>query len=416
MTWSCHSRPTSTTSAPIPITATHLRRRCSSGSAGPLPEPGPEDCRISTRASASWRQPLERGVALAMGARERGVDPPEHPPHQRAGDRRRDGRERDVLELDRQRGGRHAIDDADHQREHAGDQRDERRERDRQRGAAHQDALLHRAGDQRGQPEHEREQPGRRARDQIDQVAQDHRAADRRRHVAARGQPEVRGGQRAEIGGRIADPRQEPPHRRDRDAQEIRDEDERRRPHSGLAPNAGSLRRRDRASGSGGGGGASSTITARTRDTSTVGSTSTLWNMPSSPMIFDTLPTTSPAGKLAPRPLVTTSSPTLTLASVPARVRPWRSSHSILHAYESGRPSPTSRPRAPVGPLDAAAPLDAPAAFGALAPCGAVIPGPPAPLGAAPAPSAPAPPGSAPPLAAAACAGSRSTTSIRDDG
>src|SRR5262249_33091471 len=126
-------------------------------------------------------------------------------------------------------------------------------------------------------------------------------------------------------------------------------------------------------------------------------------------------PTTSPAGKLAPSPLVTTSSPTLTLASPPARVRPWRSSHSILHAYESGRPRPTSRPRAPLGPLDAVAPLDALAALGALAPCRAVIPAALGPPGAAPPPCAPAAFGGAAPLGPAS-AGSRSTTSIRDDG
>src|SRR5512144_1329310 len=108
MTWSCQSRPTSTNKAPIPISATHLRRRCSSGSAGPLPEPGPEDWRINMGASCpawswSWRQPLERGVALAVGPGERGIDAAEHPPNQRPEDRGRERHERDVLELDSER-------------------------------------------------------------------------------------------------------------------------------------------------------------------------------------------------------------------------------------------------------------------------------------------------------------------------
>src|SRR5262249_13241792 len=161
-------------------------------------------------------------------------------------------------------------------------------------------------------PEHQRDQADRSARDQVDEVAERDRAPDRRRHMAPRGQAEVRRGQRPEIGDRVGDPRREPPQRRDDHAEQIRHQHDRRRPHSGLAPNAGSLRRLVLASGSGGGGGASSTITARTRETSTVGLTSTLWNMPSSPLTFEILPTTSPAGNVAPRPLVTTSSPSLT--------------------------------------------------------------------------------------------------------
>ena len=100
------------------------------------------------------------------------------------------------------------------------------------------------------------------------------------------------------------------------------------------------------ASGSGGGGGASSTSTARTRETSTAGATSTLLEhavVARRPCV--TLPTTRPGGKLAPRPLVTTSSPTCDLR---ARAAIWRSSHSIVHAYESARPSPVRMPRPPV--------------------------------------------------------------------
>src|SRR4051812_48140934 len=118
MTWSCQSRPTSTNRAPIPISATHLSRRCNSGSAGPLPEPGPEECRINMIASgvasgiapgiapgiasrlASWRQALERRLTLAVGAGERGVDPAEHLPDQRPEHRGRERHEYDVTELD----------------------------------------------------------------------------------------------------------------------------------------------------------------------------------------------------------------------------------------------------------------------------------------------------------------------------
>ena len=145
MTWSCQSRPTSSANAAMPTQRDPAQPAVQLGERRAVPEP---DCRARI---IIGRQALQRGVALAVGARERGIDAAEHLPHQRADERGRDRDQRDVLQLERDAGAvgmpwntARTI----HARQRR-DQRDERRERDRHRRAAHEDPLLHRARDHR---------------------------------------------------------------------------------------------------------------------------------------------------------------------------------------------------------------------------------------------------------------------------